>query len=198
MILGFLTGFSTALLGWQINVVAIHRGLKRGKMASFMVGIGAVAADLTQIFIALLGAASLIERLHWWASLKWLGITTIVLVALKILFHKSSAIVNESRQKLNPTKNFLIGYLVVISNPALLLLWVGVMSFMLTHAPELRFFMMRLLFTCGFFAGGALWFLILSLIILPHIINWGETALHIISKISAVLLLAAAVILALH
>ena len=45
MPLGILAGFLAACFGWQIDLIAIQRGLKRGRVAAFLVGCGAILAD---------------------------------------------------------------------------------------------------------------------------------------------------------
>ena len=38
MFLGMIAGFLASGLGWQINLIAIQRGLRRGRFAAFLVG----------------------------------------------------------------------------------------------------------------------------------------------------------------
>lgn len=46
MLLGILIGFIAACFGWQIDLIAIQRGLQRGKTAAFLVGCGAILGDM--------------------------------------------------------------------------------------------------------------------------------------------------------
>ena len=187
----------TASLGWQINLISIHRGVERGPRTAFWIGLGAISADMIWITGAFAGAESLLTVHREWARhLKWLGICTIVLASLRILFHnvkvKAEA---ESEKKHGSSKDYLTGLLIVLGNPALLILWVGVVSFILTHITSAQENLFPFLFLVGFSLGGIFWFLILSLVLLPRIQKWTDQRFHIISKIFAVLLLIGAVIL---
>ena len=188
--LGLLTGILAAVLSWQINVVAVHRGLARGWIAAFLVGCGATLGDALLIFAAFSGARPLLSRHEFWLPLKWIGIATLFILVLKILFHRHTE-VKEEPARGNQTKNFLIGLVIVIGNPAVLLLWAGITTFILTHFPALQPPFMHLIFVAEFFAGSILWFFLLSLVLLPRIRKWGEGRLEVISKFSAGALLLA-------
>ncbi|MBI3314223.1 MAG: LysE family transporter [Candidatus Omnitrophica bacterium] len=196
MLLGIFTGLLAALLGWQINLIAIHRGLGRGQAAAFFIGLGAALADLVFIALAFFGSVRLLQHPESWRLIKWMGIITIVAVSLQILFHQVSHKIEEPYKARKLAKNIFLGFLVVIANPAVFVLWVGVVSFILTHFPEMvsraNFYFF---FPAGFMMGASAWFLFLSLWIMPRIKKLGERSLHIISKISAVALLIAAVFL---
>ena len=195
LLLGILAGFMTASLGWQINLISIHRGVERGPRATFWTGLGAISADMIWITAAFAGAESLLIVHHEWARhLKWLGICTIVLAGLRILFHNAKAQA-ESEKRHGRSKDYLTGLLIVMGNPAVLILWIGVVSFILTHIASAQEGLFPFFFLGGFSLGGIFWFLILSAVLLPRIQKWTDQRFHIISKIFAVLLLIGAVIL---
>ncbi len=189
-----MTGFLAALLGWQINLVSIHRGIERGRTASFLVGFGATTADMIFILIAL-GAGSFLDRPQWWTPLKWIGIVTLFSVGLHIILKKRPREPSLLKKKKNPTKNFLIGFLIVIGNPAVFLLWLGIMSFILTHFSGSSILRFHPLFLIGFLFGSLTWFLILSFGILYQVENWGEKGFQIFEKVCALLLLVAGLFL---
>ncbi len=189
--LGGVTGLLASLLGWQINILAIHRGFQRGRAATFSVGFGAIFADMTFILVAFTGAASLLSYLDLWSFVRWIGVATILVVGASILFRKPKTHQEDLEPKRSQAKNFLLGFLFVIANPAVLLIWVGVVGFLLTHFPGVEVVADRWLFLGGFATGGCVWFVILALIILPRVRKWGEDRLYLISKVSAILLLVA-------
>ena len=195
--IGILAGFMTASLGWQINLISIHRGVERGPHTAFWIGLGAISADMVWITGAFAGAESLLTAHHEWARhLKWLGICTIVLAGLRILFHNVKVQAEaQAEKRRGRSKDYLTGFLIVMGNPAILILWIGVVSFILTHIASAQEALFPFLFIGGFSLGGILWFLILSLVLLPRIQKWTDRRFHIISKVFAVLLLVGAIIL---
>ena len=73
MLLGMLAGFLASCFGWQIDLIAIQRGLRRGKIAAFLVGCGAVLADMIFLLIGFTGTQPLLEHLGVFrARQKWL------------------------------------------------------------------------------------------------------------------------------
>ncbi len=195
MPLGILTGFLSAMLGWQINIIGIHRGLERGRSGPLLVGLGATVADLFIILIAFAGATPLLHQHHFWAVAKWFGIATILFASFRILFHKTKFQDPTEKKRRNPTKSFVMGLIVVGGNPAIYLMWIGIISFMMTHLQGMPTLEFRFLFLTGFLGGCMAWFTILSFFILGHIRQWGENRLHLISRLSAVFLLIAAIVL---
>jgi L-lysine exporter family protein LysE/ArgO len=194
--IGALTGFIASLIGWQINLLAINRGLSRGRHAAFFVGMGAAAADLIFIFIALAGVMRFLHHERFWPYLKWLGVAMILIVALRTLLKKKSFSNNDQpKKKRNPAKNFLLGFLVVGANPVIFLVWIGVISFLVTHFPGARIVEFRWFFLMSFFVGAAIWFFILAQAVLHGAKNWDERHLHLASKVSAVGLVLVAIFL---
>lgn len=195
MLLGTFIGFFASALGWQVNLVSIHRGLKRGKTSAFLVGAGAACGDILFMAVAFAGVDPLLDHPQLWIPLKYLATCIIFVIGLQILFHRPKGRAEPEIKNYNPTKNFFIGFFLVVTNPAVFLLWVGVISFIMTHFPEAESEVIKLKILGGFFAGALGWFLILALVLLPKIRQWGDAALHYLSRLSAVILLLAAVIL---
>ena len=193
--LGFLTGFVGSLLGWQINIIALHRGIEKGKFAALFVGLGAVIADLIFIAIALTGTLPILHHKEWWLPMKFVAISVIVFISLKILLQKNIPKEKKPLSKRNPTKNFIIGFLFVITNPAVFFIWLGVTGFILTHFSSEQGIVEHLFFLIGFLWGAVLWFFILSVAFVRWVRQWGEEKFFLFSKFFAFLLLIAAIIL---
>jgi len=189
--LGVGTGFFAALMSWQINLVAIQKGLERGRSASFFVGLGSVTADLGVILGVLTGASAIIHNPKVWLVFKGVGIATVSLLGLRILFKKPPAVTAEKKKR-NPAKNFLLGFFLVVTNPAILILWIGIMSFILTHS-DLSILANRGLFLAGFAAGGTGWFLIFALAVVPYTKQWKNDYVFWFFKITALALFVAGI-----
>ncbi len=196
MPVGVLAGFLAASLGWQINLLAIQRGLHRGRVAALLVGCGAITADMIFLWIGFTGTAPILEHPEWWRIIRWVGISVILGLAVRVLFVQSkprTAI--EEVQKKNPGKNFFVGFLVVISNPVVFLMWIAALGFLRTYFPESRAPWYRELFLSGFLAGGMLWFLPLAFIFLKRLTRWTEKNHAVISRISGGVLILVALFL---
>jgi len=196
MLLGILAGFLAASLGWQINLIAIQRGLHRGRSAAFLVGCGAILADIIFLWVGLAGTAPILEHPEWWGIIRWVGITVILMLAARVFFiHSKPRPQIEEVQKKNPTRNFVVGFLVVMTNPVVFLMWLGVIGFLRVHFPEARMPGFKEFFLSGFLVGGLLWFIPLALIFLKRLKRWTESNHTLISHISGGILVLVALFL---
>lgn len=196
MLLGILTGFLAAGLGWQINLIAIQRGIRRGRTAAFLVGCGAILADIIFLWVGLAGTTPILEHPEWWGIIRWVGIVVILGLAARVFFvHSKPRPQVEEVQKRNPSRNFAVGFLVVMTNPVVFLMWVGVIGFLRAHFPEARAPWFKELFLAGFLLGGLLWFFPLALIFLKKLKLWTEANHTVISYISGGILVLVALFL---
>lgn len=191
MLLGILAGFLSSSLGWQINLIAIQRGLKRGRTAAFLVSCGAITADMAFLIIGFTGTAPILTHPEWWRIIRWVGVVILLTLAARTLFvyGKPQKEVEEEVIKRNPSKNFLVGFLVVITNPAVFLLWVGVVSFLFSHFPSARQNWFKELFLFGFLVGGLSWAFPFVFVFLKKLKKWNEKNLQVTSRLSAALLI---------
>lgn len=190
MLLGLLTGFLGSLLGWQINLTAIQRGLRRGRIAAFLVGCGAMVGDMMFLWVGFTGAKPLVEHPEWWHWIKWIGIFVLLLLAIRVLIsHGQPRPQDEAVKKRNPTKNFLVGFLVVGTNPAVFLVWLGVISFLFSEFEQARKPWFKEFFLGGFFLGALAWFFSLAFVFMKKLEKWSEKHHELLSKMSVVALL---------
>ena len=197
MPLGILVGFLAAALGWQINLLALQRGLQRGRTAALLVGCGAILADMIFLWVGLAGTRSILVHPEWWGIIRWVGISVILILAARVLFvHSKDPLPKiEAVQKRNPTKNFLVGFLVVITNPVVFLMWVGVIGFLRAHFPEARASWFKEFFLLGFLLGGLIWFAPLAFIFLRKLTCWTRENHTAISRVSGGVLILVALFL---
>ncbi len=162
MLLGVVTGFLASMFGWQINLIAIQKGIDARRRSAFFVGMGAAVADVIFIYLYFTGAGLVLSHRESWAIFKWIGILTIFAIALRLLLKKQPPLDFAAKKKTGAKRYFIVGLVVVLTNPAVFLMWVGVMSFLLTHFPYIVERKAEWIFLGGFLAGAAAWFLILT------------------------------------
>ena len=196
MLLGFIAGFLGSSLGWQMNLIAIQRGISRGKMAAFLVGCGAVTADLIFLWGGFTGEKPLLAYPEAWGTIRAAGIIILLGLAARAYFvHGKSRKHVDKVVSRNPTRNFLVGFLIVLGNPVVLFLWIGVVSFVLGHFPESHDPNFKWYFLAGFVIGSLAWFGPLAFILLKKIKEWNEAHLQLLSRLSAAVLVLVAILL---
>lgn len=196
MLLGLLAGFLASALGWQINLMVVQRGLQRGRFAAFLVGCGAVLGDMIFLTIGFTGTLPLLNHPEWWGVIRWVGIVVLLILAGRTFFvqGKPPRKVSEVTKR-NPTKNFILGFLVVGTNPAVFLMWLGFVSLIRAHFSQTATPWFRERFLMGFLAGGLLWFVPFAFVFLKKLRKWTENNHSFISKISAITLVSVALFL---
>lgn len=196
MLLGILAGFLASCFGWQIDLIAIQRGLKRGRTAAFLVGCGAILADMLFLSAGFKGTQPLLDHPEYWGIIRWIGIGVILSLAARSFWARSKPHEqSEEVIKRNPTKNFLVGFLVVITNPVVFLMWIGIIGFLRTHFPETRAPWFNELFLGGFLIGAVLWFVLLAFIFLRKLKRWSEENHSFLSRVSSGILVLVALYL---
>ena len=186
MLIGILAGFLASCFGWQIDLIAIQRGLKRGRIAAFLVGCGAILADMIFLSVGFTGTQPLLEHPEWWGIIRWIGIGVILALAARgFLGHSKPRKQVEEVSERNPTKNFLVGFLVVITNPVVFLMWVGVVGFLRAHFPEAREPRFEGFFLSGFLIGAMLWCIPLAVVFLKRLKHWSEENHSFLSRLSS-------------
>lgn len=196
MLLGFIAGFLGSSLGWQMNLIVIQRGIARGRIAAFLVGCGAVTADLLFLWAGFMGEKPLLEHPETWGIIRAAGIVILLLLAAHAYFvHGKPRKRIEKVVSQNPTRNFLVGFLVTLGNPAVFFLWLGVVSFVVGHFPEAHDPNFKWYFLPGFVIGALAWFGPLAFILLKKIQEWNEAHLQLLSRLLAALLVLVAILL---
>lgn len=186
MLLGILTGFLASCFGWQIDLIAIQRGLKRGRMAALLVGLGAALADMVFLAIGFTGTEPLLKHPEWWGGIRWVGIGVILALAVRGFWgHSKPRKHDETVNKKNPTRNFLVGFLVVITNPVVFLMWLGFIGFLRAHFSEARQPWFTEFFLGGFLIGALVWFVPLAFIFLKKLDHWSEENHSFLSRLSS-------------
>lgn len=186
MLLGILVGFLASCFGWQIDLIAIQRGLKRGRTAALLVGCGAILGDMIFLALGFTGTEPLLDHPEWWGIIRWVGIILILILAVRGFWgHSKPREQGEEVSKRNPTKNFLVGFLVVVTNPVVFLMWVGIIGFLRAHFPEAREPWFTNLFLAGFLIGALLWFFPLAFIFLKKLNRWSAENHVFLSRLSA-------------
>lgn len=194
--LGILTGFLASLLGWQINLVAIHRGLKQGRRAAFLLGLGAALGDMLFLATGFFGARSILKYFQWIEYFKWVGIGMLLWASYYTLSHRYQPGQGKVPSKRRLFKNTSIGFLMVVGNPALLMMWAGIGALLTAHLHEARDLDFPWTFLAGFLVGASVWFFFLARFLMPRVRTFSERTLYRFSQITAFVLLLAALALA--
>jgi threonine/homoserine/homoserine lactone efflux protein len=165
-ITGVVAGFLVSIPVGPINLTIINEGARRGFKWGLLIGLGSVAMEAIYCAIALAGFSAFLELPGLKAVMELLSFLFLLFLSWKyfsaktIPDHVHSADVIE--QKLHPRSAFTVGFVRVLGNPAVLLLWATLSATFLAHNWVDRTLDDRVGCVVGVAAGATLWFFLLS------------------------------------
>src|ERR1051325_2116099 len=163
---GRVSGFLVSIPVGPINLTIINQGARRGFQWALLIGLGAVAMESIYCAIALTGFSAFLEIPMVKSTMELLSFLFLLYLSWKYFSAKSipdhvhSADVIE--QKLHPRSAFTVGFVRVLGNPSVLLLWVTLTATFLAHNWVDETMDDRVACVLGVAAGASLWFLLLS------------------------------------
>jgi threonine/homoserine/homoserine lactone efflux protein len=132
---GFVSGILLCIPVGPINLVILNEGTRRGFMWPFMIGLGATVMEIIYCFLAFTGFASFFQKGLVKAGMELCSFIFLLVIGIKFLTAKSVAtplhisakadkLEQRIEERFHPSSAFMIGFVRVLANPAVLLCWV--------------------------------------------------------------------------
>jgi threonine/homoserine/homoserine lactone efflux protein len=166
---GFIAGFLISIPVGPINLTIINEGARRGFFWALMIGFGSVLMESIYCAIALTGFSAFLGLPMVKSTMELLSFLFLLFLSWKyfsaksIPSHTHGADVIE--QKLHPRSAFVVGFVRVLGNPSVLLLWVTLTATFLSHNWVDRTLDDRVACVVGVAGGATLWFLLLAWVV---------------------------------
>lgn len=163
---GMISGFLVSIPVGPINLTIINEGARRGFKWALMIGLGSVLMESIYCAIALTGFAAFLDLPLVKSTMELLSFLFLLFLSWKYFSAKSipehvhSADVIE--QKIHPRSAFGVGFVRVLGNPSVLLLWVTLTATFLAHGWVDETIDDRAGCVVGVAWGATLWFVLLS------------------------------------
>ena len=171
--LGFVAGFVASMPGGPVNATILGESAAKGIRWALFVGLGAVLMEAVYCAVAFAGFSQLFESRLVRATMELASF--ILMLWLGIRYLRGVPIPGENRglalveHRFHPHTAFWTGFLRVLGNPGILLLWITVTATFTAREWLHGDWPSRWLFVAGVSAGAFLWFLTLA---------WGVTRGH--------------------
>ena len=163
IIKGLIIGLLVSVPLGPIGVLCIQRTLNRGRMAGFISGLGAAAADTIFAIIAGFGLTiiiNFIEEKHLYFQI--IGGLFVLYIGIRIF--NTNPVKQLKLQKLNKTKlsqDFVSVFLLTLSNPMAIFLFLAIMAAINVASDTLSLVEIATL-TVGISGGAFLWWFVLA------------------------------------
>lgn len=200
---GIGAGFITSALGGPINITVVNESAQRGFSRGLLIALGATAMEIVYCAAAFAGFAELFQRplvraimeLFSFLLVLWLGIKYLRAGHLEV-GPKLERLEHLVEEKLHPHTAFWTGFVRVLANPGVLLLWIGITGSLVAHGVLQPTVAGKLMFCGGVAAAGCTWFTGLSWGVSRGHGRFSVPTLRRISQASGLLLLITAGLIA--
>jgi L-lysine exporter family protein LysE/ArgO len=194
---GLISGFLVSIPVGPINITILNEGAKRGFFWAFMIGLGAMAMDMIYCSIAFAGFSGLFTSRVMRATMELLSFLLMLYLGIKYILAQdlpaTTPTVERVEHRLHPHAAFWIGFVRVLGNPAVLLFWITVSAFLLSHDLIDDTFSTKAACVLGTFFGGLAWFVLLSFLVSKGHGKFSTRSLMRMSHISGACLLIAGI-----
>ncbi|MDQ6630586.1 MAG: LysE family translocator [Verrucomicrobiota bacterium] len=182
-----------------INITIINEGVRRGFIGALMIGLGAVTMEVIYCSLSFAGFASLLTAGTIKAAMELISFILMLFLGFKYLLAPSvvetSKSANAIEEKLHPHSAFMIGFVRVLGNPGVLLLWIVIAATLVAHDWVDETWVSKAACITGVGMGATLWFFLLSYTISLRHKQFSTKTLLRMSHISGAFLLGIAVII---
>lgn len=195
---GFILGFIVAIPIGPISILCIKKSLSNGVLAGFFTGLGAATADGFYGAVAAFGLTLVSEFLiNQKTPLQIVGISFLLYLGLKTFFEKPSTTTNpDNLKKKNLFWDYFSTFCLTIVNPMTIATFIAVFAgigFVVSGN-----YTTASLLTLGVFLGSTAWWIILSNFMGLLRKKANKKLLTIVNKISGIIIISFATLLAIH
>jgi L-lysine exporter family protein LysE/ArgO len=168
-VIGVCSGFIFSIPVGPINLAIINEGAQRGFRWGVLIGFGAVVMDLIYCTLAFAGFSGLFTTHLLRATIELLSFLALIYLGLKYLsathLDTSSKSLELVEHKLHPHTAFMIGFVRVLGNPAVLLFWITLSASFMSHRLVTDTWFSKGACVLGLAAGALAWFALLSFLV---------------------------------
>lgn len=196
---GFISGFIASFVPGPINVAIINEGARRGFKWALLIGLGSTLMEVIYCAIAFAGFSAIFTQRFVKAALEVMSFLLMIWLGLKYLRAKAVEAHNPSadriEQKLHPHSAFAVGFVQVLGNPGVLLMWIALSASFTSHDWVEDNPHEKVACLTGVATGALAWFFLLSYAVSRRHRKVSPQTLLWMEHISGLLLLAIAAIL---
>ncbi|WP_071459835.1 LysE family translocator [Bacillus massilinigeriensis] len=118
-------GLSLAAPIGPVNAAQMDKGIRNGFLHAWLLGLGAVTADIIYMVAVFLGIGRFLETPYIQMFLWLFGAFILLYTGIESIIG-AGKIVHQTRKDESKGKSFLSGFLMSISNPLTILFWLGI------------------------------------------------------------------------
>jgi threonine/homoserine/homoserine lactone efflux protein len=194
---GMIIGIVASAPMGPVGVLCIQRTLNKGRAYGFVTGTGAALSDILYALLTGYGLSFIYDIISNQATLFWLQI-----IGASIMFifglhtfrtNPMKNTRNVSRNKSSLLQNGITGFFITLSNPTIILLFLGLFTPLNFMLPEQPFFMQCIGYL-SIFGGAMLWWFFITYVVSKLRVRFDVRGIRVINRIIGVAVMLGALI----
>ncbi|GIP54553.1 LysE family transporter [Paenibacillus vini] len=156
--LGFVfLGLSLSAPIGPVNAAQLDKGIRGGFLPAWLVGLGAIAADIIYMLLVYFGVIHFLNT-PFMKSFLWLfGFFILTYTGIDSLKQAGKLSLSEMRGREPLMKSFMSGFMMSLSNPLSILFWLGIYGSVLAQTAATSNARDLVINSCAIIAGVLLW-----------------------------------------
>lgn len=152
-----LLGLSLAAPIGPINAAQLDKGIKSGFFHSWMVGLGAMVADVIYMLLVFFGTVHFLD-IPFMQTFLWLfGFFVLIYTGIESILGAGKIVSNTRKSDDSVFKSFLSGFLMSLSNPLTILFWLGIYGSVLARIASTYGTSQLILYSLAIISGITIW-----------------------------------------
>jgi threonine/homoserine/homoserine lactone efflux protein len=194
---GMIIGIVASAPMGPVGVLCIQRTLNKGRAYGFVTGTGAALSDMLYALLTGYGLSFIYDIISNQSTLFWLQI-----IGASIMFifglhtfrtNPMKNTRNVSRNKSSLLQNGITGFFITLSNPTIILLFLGLFTPLNFMLPEQPFFMQCIGYL-SIFGGAMLWWFFITYVVSKLRVRFDVRGIRVINRIIGVAVMLGALI----
>lgn len=165
-LVGVLSGFLCSIPAGPIGITIVNEGARRGFRWAALISLGAVVMDFTYCAVAFAGFSTVFDSQWMKATMELLSFLATLYLGIKYFVVKELPTTTPSLERIEhrfePHTAFMIGFVRVLGNPAVLLFWLTLSATFMSHQIVANTLFSKSVCVIGMALGALAWFLLLA------------------------------------
>ncbi|MHA0857269.1 LysE family translocator [Paenibacillus sp. CMAA1364] len=145
-----------------INAAQLDRGARFGFTQAWLIGLGAMCADLIYMLLIYFGLAHFLDTPFMKTFLWCFGCFVLIYTGIDTLRNMKQDPQSDSRAEQSSLNSFRSGFMLAITNPLNILFWLGIYGSILAESVQNHGLTLVLWHSSGIFAGILLWDVVMA------------------------------------
>jgi L-lysine exporter family protein LysE/ArgO len=157
-------GLSLAAPIGPVNAAQMDKGIRSGFFHSWVLGLGALTADIIYMLTVYLGVSRFLETPFMQTFLWLFGFFVLLYTGIETVIGAGKITIAKDRKIESVSKSFFSGFLMSISNPLTILFWLGIYGSVLAKTASTYGTSELILYSTAIILGLVLWDITMALI----------------------------------